>query len=49
MILAVYQIPLVKWNPNVRASFFKNPPEGAEHAQKCIESKNEHHFEKPTF
>ena len=30
-------------------SFFVNPPDGAEHVQKCIESKNRHHFEKPTF
>ena len=29
--------------------FFKNPPDGAEHVQKCIESKNRHHFEKATF
>ena len=29
--------------------FFKNPPEGAEHVQKCIKSKNGHHFKKPTF
>ena len=31
------------------ASFFKNPPEDAEHVQKCIESKNRCHFEKATF
>ena len=30
-------------------SFFINPPDGAEHVQKCIESKNRRHFEKPTF
>ena len=29
--------------------FFKNPPDGAEHDQKCIKSKNRRHFEKPTF
>ena len=29
--------------------FFKNPPDGAEHVQKCIKSKNRRHFEKPTF
>ena len=29
--------------------FFKNPPEGTGHDQKCIKSKNQHHFEKPTF
>ena len=33
----------------MRASFFKNPPEGAEHVQKWIESKNGCHFEKPSF
>ena len=31
------------------APFFKNPPDGAEHVQKCIESKNRCHFVKPTF
>ena len=25
-------------------SFFVNPPEGVEHGQKCIESKNEQDF-----
>ena len=30
-------------------SFFINPPDGAEHVQKCIESKNRRHFERPTF
>ena len=29
--------------------FFKNPPEGTGHHQKRIESKNQHHFENPTF
>ena len=31
------------------ASFFKNPPEGFKHVQKCIESKNGRHFERLTF
>ncbi len=29
--------------------FSKNPQDGAEHVQKCIKSKNRHHFERPTF
>ena len=33
----------------MRGSFFKNPPDCAEHVQKCIESKNRRHFEKSTF
>ena len=34
---------------NVQGDFSQTPVEGAEHDQKCIESKNWHHFEKPTF
>ena len=29
--------------------FFKNPLEGIGHVEKCIETKNWYHFEKPTF
>ena len=35
---------LFKWNWNWRGSFFKNPPDGAEHSLKCIESRNWRHF-----
>ena len=28
---------------------FKNPPDGRGHGPKCIKSKSEHHFAKPTF
>ena len=33
---------LFKWN--WRGSFLKNPPDGAEHSLKCIESRNRCHF-----
>ena len=40
---------LVKWNWNWRAAFFKNPPDGAGHSLKCIESKNRQHFHFKNF
>ena len=40
---------LFKWNPNVLGIFLKNPPDGAGHILKCIESKNWHHFDFKTF
>ena len=38
-----------KWWTRLRVDFLKDPSEGTEHDQKCIESKNEHHFEKKVF
>ena len=32
-----------------QGSFFKNPPDGAEHSLKCIESRNRHHFDFKNF
>ena len=36
----------MKQNPDLQAVFLKNTLEGAEHGQKCIESKSGHSFEK---
>ena len=38
-------ISAFKWNSNWWASFFKNPPDGAGHSLKSIESRNQHLFD----
>ena len=39
----------MKWNSDSWGIFWINPPDGRGHGLKIIESKNRHHFEKPTF
>ena len=34
---------------NSVVAFFVNPPEGIEHGQKCVETKNGHHFDFKNF
>ena len=34
-----------KWNLDLFSDFLKNPPDGAEHGQKCIKSKTSYHNE----
>ena len=46
---------MIKWTAfqekikTLSKEFFKNPPDGRGHGLRCIKSKKECHFEKPTF
>ena len=49
-VLQYYSLfDLLKWNPNLLGIFLKNPPDGAGHGLKCIESKNRQHFYSKNF